>query len=478
MSRLKLLITGLCISALITSAGSPVSVHAENGDPDFSDTEYWNSLCTDTDSLSDEDVKNCQAYTQYMQERNSELQSQIEGIDARKEEIAAAISDYDAQIAAFNTQITGITGMIEDLSMQIKAVEEQIADIQSRIEANEKAITEKQNDVNELKEKVAKRLVEEQKTMRTYQFLDILMGAGSFEDFIRLANGMNDIYAHDSHSLEQLNASINSLNEMEAQLRSDQEEVQNMETELAAGKQMLDSQQAALLSSRQELQVLQQNYSRQLAAAEQEKTDAENAIAANQSQIGDIRDSIANRPTPTPVPTQKPADPEQPAASAEPAEPSPAESESPAESAQPESSAAPSSTPEPSSAPSSETAAEGTSTPPETGSTDGNPYYGGWSNCTWGTWQLVHDTLGISLPGWGMAGNWLNDAARSGYATGSTPKVYSIAVYSWHVGFVTAVDGDRVYIKEGNYLGHYYERWVPAEGLPYTGQACLGYIYL
>ena len=472
MSRLKLLITGLCISALITSAGSPVSVHAENGDPDFSDTEYWNSLCTDTDSLSDEDVKNCQAYTQYMQERNSELQSQIEGIDARKEEIAAAISDYDAQIAAFNTQITGITGMIEDLSMQIKAVEEQIADIQSRIEANEKAITEKQNDVNELKEKVAKRLVEEQKTMRTYQFLDILMGAGSFEDFIRLANGMNDIYAHDSHSLEQLNASINSLNEMEAQLRSDQEEVQNMETELAAGKQMLDAQQAALLSSRSELQNLQKSYNEQLAAANQEKTSAENAIAANQSQIGDIEESIANRPTPTPVPTPTPE-----AASSRPESsgtPSPAASESPSGESAP-ASAAPS-TPSPASAP--ESSISGTSTPPETGNTDGNPYYGGWANCTWGTWQLVHDTLGISLPGWGMAGNWMNDAARSGYATGSTPKVYSIAVYSWHVGFVTAVDGDRVYIKEGNYLGHYYERWVPVEGLPYSGQTCLGYIYL
>jgi len=283
---------------------------------------------------------------------------------------------------------------------------------------------------------------------------------------------MSDIYAHDSHSLEQLNESINSLNEMEAQLRSDQEEVKTMETELAAGKQMLDSQQAALLSSRYELQILQQSYNEQLAAADQEKTSAENAIAANQSQIGDIEESIANRPTPTPVPTPTPE-----AASSRPESsgtPSPAASESPSGESAP-ASAAPS-TPSPASAP--ESSISGTSTPPETGNTDGNPYYGGWANCTWGTWQLVHDTLGISLPGWGMAGNWMNDAARSGYATGSTPKVYSIAVYSWHVGFVTAVDGDRVYIKEGNYLGHYYERWVPVEGLPYSGQTCLGYIYL
>lgn len=468
MSRRNHLITGLSVLMLIVTAGFPFRVHAEGEDPDFSDTNYWNSLCTDTDSLSDEDVKNCQAYTQYMQERNSELQSQIADIDARKEEISAKISDYDNQIAQFNAQIEGITGMIQDLSMQIKAVEEQIADIQTRIDANQKAIVEKQNDVDALKEKVAKRLVEEQKTMRTYQFLDVLMGAASFEDFVRLANGMNDIYAHDSHSLEQLTQSIDSLHEMEDQLRSDQEEVKTMETELAAGKQMLDSQQAALLSSRYELQVLQQSYNEQLAAADQEKTSAENAIAANQSQIGNIKDSIANRPEPTPT-----AVPET-TASADSGENSTPDTTP--ESSDTGAAPAATATPKPASTPASSSG--DSSTPPETGNTDGNPYYGGWANCTWGTWQLVHDTLGISLPGWGMAGNWMNDAARSGYATGSTPKVYSIAVYSWHVGFVTAVDGDRVYIKEGNYLGHYYERWVPVEGLPYSGQTCLGYIYL
>ena len=468
MSRRNHLITGLSVLMLIVTAGFPFRVHAEGEDPDFSDTNYWNSLCTDTDSLSDEDVKNCQAYTQYMQERNSELQSQIADIDARKEEISAKISDYDNQIAQFNAQIEGITGMIQDLSMQIKAVEEQIADIQTRIDANQKAIVEKQNDVDALKEKVAKRLVEEQKTMRTYQFLDVLMGAASFEDFVRLANGMNDIYAHDSHSLEQLTQSIDSLHEMEDQLRSDQEEVKTMETELAAGKQMLDSQQAALLSSRYELQILQQSYNEQLAAADQEKTSAENAIAANQSQIGNIKDSIANRPEPTPTAVPEPT------ASADSGENSTPDTTP--ESSDTGAATAATVTPKPASTPASSSG--DSSTPPETGNTDGNPYYGGWANCTWGTWQLVHDTLGISLPGWGMAGNWMNDAARSGYATGSTPKVYSIAVYSWHVGFVTAVDGDRVYIKEGNYLGHYYERWVPVEGLPYSGQTCLGYIYL
>ncbi len=107
-----------------------------------------------------------------------------------------------------------------------------------------------------------------------------------------------------------------------------------------------------------------------------------------------------------------------------------------------------------------------------------NPYGGGWSNCTWGAWQLAYSHLGIHLPQWGMAGNWVNGAQRTGYNTGNYPKVGSIAVYSGHVAYVAGVsaDGSRVYIKEGGFLGGYHERWVSRWG---TGsQALRGYIYL
>ena len=470
MRTLKRICAVLCAILLVSENGVFLPSHAEGEDPDFSDTAYWNNLCTSTESLSDEDVRNCQAYTQYMQEKNTELQQQIADIDSRKAEISAKISDYDKEITAYNAQIAGITGMIQDLSMQITAVEEQIADIRTKIEVNEAAIKEKQDNIDSLKEKVSKRLVEEQKTMRTYQFLEILMGAQSFEDFIRLAGGINAIYAYDSHSLGQLNDGISELEQMKEELLNDRKEVETMEAELETGRQMLDSQQAALLSSRYELEVLQQSYNEQLAGAENEKTSAENAIAANQNAIGDIGDSLEEHKRQE---AEKEKEKENNKESGDSDADAGTESAGNTESNN-ESTSKPSAAPAPTAVPSG----GGSYEPPETGNTGGNPYYGGWSNCTWGTWQLVHDTLGISLPGWGMAGNWMSDAARAGYATGSTPKVYSIAVYSWHVAFVTAVDGDMVYIKEGNYLGHYYERWVPAEGLPYTGQTCLGYIYL
>lgn len=104
-----------------------------------------------------------------------------------------------------------------------------------------------------------------------------------------------------------------------------------------------------------------------------------------------------------------------------------------------------------------------------------NPYAGGWSNCTWGAWQALYNSRNISLPNMGNAYEWVGRAQSMGYATGTTPAAGSIAVYTNHVAYVDAVDGDRVHIVEGGYNGHYMERWVGtwSEGT----QALRGYIY-
>ena len=107
-----------------------------------------------------------------------------------------------------------------------------------------------------------------------------------------------------------------------------------------------------------------------------------------------------------------------------------------------------------------------------------NPYTGGWSNCTWGTWQLVYEATGIALPGWHNAGGWLLEASEAGYAIGTEPRANSIAVWSWHVAYVTDFNGnDSMYIKEGGYLGGYNEEWCPAYGTRWN-QQLLGFIYM
>ncbi len=108
-----------------------------------------------------------------------------------------------------------------------------------------------------------------------------------------------------------------------------------------------------------------------------------------------------------------------------------------------------------------------------------NPYFGGWSNCTWSAWQIAYENTGIALPEFGSAGAWMYNAARMGFATGNTPAAGSIIVWSHHVGYVSAVseDGSMLYIIEGGYCGGYHEGWFPA-GAGRSRQSLLGYIYL
>lgn len=89
---------------------------------------------------------------------------------------------------------------------------------------------------------------------------------------------------------------------------------------------------------------------------------------------------------------------------------------------------------------------------PTTQNVDGDAYYE--VPCTWFAWQSVYDNQGVAMPGWGNAGNWLNGARNSGYATGSTPAVGAVAVWQGngygHVAYVVSVQSTTTFtVNEG-----------------------------
>lgn len=86
------------------------------------------------------------------------------------------------------------------------------------------------------------------------------------------------------------------------------------------------------------------------------------------------------------------------------------------------------------------------------------------------------------MPAWRNAGTWYDSAANVGYTVSTTPRAKSIAVWvdggAGYVGYVTGVNGDQIYVKEGGYLGAYHEGYVKASGYRNTTQRLLGYIYI
>lgn len=83
-----------------------------------------------------------------------------------------------------------------------------------------------------------------------------------------------------------------------------------------------------------------------------------------------------------------------------------------------------------------------------------NPYnqtgtYG--INCTWYAWQMAYDKANVTLPGWGNAKEWYNNAKEDGYTVSTTPRSNSIIVWGdWtsygHVGYVESVEGNILHV--------------------------------
>lgn len=82
------------------------------------------------------------------------------------------------------------------------------------------------------------------------------------------------------------------------------------------------------------------------------------------------------------------------------------------------------------------------------------------------------------MPYWGGRGNanqWPSSARTDGIATGSTPRVGSVAISMsgpyGHAMWVEAVSGNQIYVSQYNYYyngwGNYSEMWVNASGLTY-----------
>ncbi len=261
MKKIKaLLVVFICILTL-TYAKAEDNDFATNGD-------YYSKLCSQSSSnlTADEQAK-CNAYIQYLSDQRADLKQALSDIEKKREEIAANIKEYAQKIRTYDAQIATLRVQIEELNGQIAAKEAEIA-------ATEAQIAEQQNEVDILKTRFKERMVQAQKTMRLNQFLDILIGAKSFEDLIRKSNGINDIVSYDRKTLEEIAALIEQLNASKAIL-----EVQK--SELNTAKQAVVDKQNTLIYYRHEAEVVRQEYLKKEAELEAEG----NRIAGNLEEI-------------------------------------------------------------------------------------------------------------------------------------------------------------------------------------------------
>lgn len=253
-NRRYLLIKTTAIASLVFAL-FPTAVYA--ADPDYSDTTYWTKYCTDTNNAQSDA---CTAFLSYASQQSSTLSKTLTDIESQRTTIAANIEEYETKIKDYQTQI-------DDLNVKIDDLTEQIADLNTQIET-------KQQQQEELKTKVNKQIVNSQSGMRLAKEVDILMGAKTFTDFLRIYAGLTDITNRSQKNLTDLIT-------ITTELQKDQEK-------LSKNQEDLKTTQDDALAKQYEAQVIQQEYEKQDDALEQQQTETlslSNSLDSSQESI-------------------------------------------------------------------------------------------------------------------------------------------------------------------------------------------------
>ncbi len=328
-------------------------------EPDYSDSSYWTAKCSSSEIQSAGDYAACEAYREYMASQSDDLAKQLEEVEKERQEIADHLSEYAGQPEEYQKEADALIPEIEALDQSIIENEAAVAEMQEQIEAKQTEIDEKQQKTDEIMLKIRDRMVSGQRTMRTNTMIDILMGAKSLNDFIRILNGVSAITQYDNATNEEIFQLMDELSADKEELIAAQQELETRSQELVNQRKELEQKQETALVNKYKSQVIIEEYEKQAAELEAnyEATAAEieevqSSMNGISDELDNVPDTVLNPPTPepTPTPTPEPTPTSEPTET--PADPdNPAETEKPETTADPEGTADPAASPEPTEAP-------------------------------------------------------------------------------------------------------------------------------
>ena len=240
---MKKLITVLTSFALCACMLPLQIIHAE--DPAYTDSEYWNNYCSDAENST---TSACDAYRDYLKSVKSDLASKLTDAKTLREQYEADAATAKAQVAAYQTQI-------DEKQSQINAVQAEIDNLQTQIDAKQKEIDAKQAEIaatqakiDTISTKIKQRMVNEQSSLKINKYLDILMGASTLQDWLRIVSGLKAISESDKNSSDELVTMREQLSTQKTELQKAQDEIKATQAEQQAQKDELSTAQQELIT--------------------------------------------------------------------------------------------------------------------------------------------------------------------------------------------------------------------------------------
>lgn len=196
---------------------------------DYSDTEYWENFCSPDNygNLSYDDFQKC---LKYKQQKQDDIDEQIENIKNDINKMHEVLKEVESQIVEKDAEI----GLLEN---QIQALEEEIA-------ALEEDILLKEQDIEKLDAQIKERMVQTQTYNNSFGFIDFLMGASDFVDFIQRISLMNILTNQEQEQIETLSELITQLEEDKQKIEEQKESIEVQKLLIEQAKQELEKQKA------------------------------------------------------------------------------------------------------------------------------------------------------------------------------------------------------------------------------------------
>ena len=181
------------------------------------------------------------------QRSSSEIQAQLDEMEAQKAENAAAIAALEAQLQENLTEMEAIVAQKNIIDQEIFLLHKQVDHINEMISAYNVLIADKQEDLNQAQERLDTLNEQNKERIRAMEedgalsYWSVLFKANSFSDLLDRLNMIEEIAAADQRRL--------------AEMKEAAEEVALAQAELAAEKANLEVTQEELAAAETELQV-------------------------------------------------------------------------------------------------------------------------------------------------------------------------------------------------------------------------------
>jgi murein DD-endopeptidase MepM/ murein hydrolase activator NlpD len=230
-----------------------------------------------------------------LEEKKQEAQQQ-------QSELNSGINEKEGQLNQNATKLEQLAAEIADLNTQINETEAKINQVQSQIEGTKSEIDELRKSIGELEQKIAERTELLKERARAIQlsggsvdYLDVLLGANSFVDFIDRFSAVNTLIDADREIMQNQADDKEALAEQKAQVESKLNEQEIRRSELVGLKASFDGQKKEQAGLVNELEAEQQRLATEKGSLEikfseviEISEDLEKQIADEQARLAEI----------------------------------------------------------------------------------------------------------------------------------------------------------------------------------------------